>query len=203
MAKNNSAMIILVLVCMCAISSSLAGALYYFRCDLELTDCPAPEPDEDEDEEVKGCTDYDANNYDPNATVDDETCTYDIYDTRGVVLDKKDDPWNWGDYIKNAKKDEGFTNDDKNTDKLNDLGIELKKFDTKEDCTEYIDLNVPDARIAIYRNENHSHDAFKKTCGYIKKYKYNDGITPITFQPDNIHHASCVDPNVSLDSGCQ
>ena len=68
---TKAVLILAVVCCFLVVSSSIGGALYWFRCDLELVDCPAPEP-----EKVKGCTDSTATNYNSDATEDDESCEY-------------------------------------------------------------------------------------------------------------------------------
>ena len=39
---NKGLVIVLVFACFCLISSSIGGALYWSRCDLDLVDCPSP-----------------------------------------------------------------------------------------------------------------------------------------------------------------
>lgn len=49
---------------------------YYLKpAGLNMVDNPVAEDEENVD--IYGCTDSDANNYDPSATIDDESCTYD------------------------------------------------------------------------------------------------------------------------------
>ena len=62
------------------------GSLYWFRCDLDLVDCPEPE------------------------SLEEKTVTY---DTVGKQLVKKPDAssWVWGDYIDNVQDDGSFSID--------------------------------------------------------------------------------------------
>lgn len=85
---SKAVLILAAVCCFLAVSSSIGGALYLFRCDLELVDCPEPETTP-EKKKVPGCTDSTATNYNASATEDDGTCII-----KGCMNNKNADNYN-------------------------------------------------------------------------------------------------------------
>ena len=180
---NKGLAIALIVACFCLISSSIGGALYWFRCDLDLGDCPAP---------VGGCTDPLADNTNTNATQDDGTCTY-TYDNPGKVMETNSNPWSWGDYTTVAMNDGTFS------PYITDGSF--KKFNTWKECRQYIAEKKPDANIAIYRNTSHANANLHNTCGYVKVDSYSNS-DPFRFRDYDHVHYLCTKPGVKLDNSC-
>ena len=178
----------------CLISSSVGGYLV-------MNSSPAPEPETETGEstpppaEVDGCMDELADNYALAATEDDGSCTY-TYDSDNKKLVKNPAiGWSWDEYIENSHNDGIFKPDGQSSETL-------KKFDTWEECRQYIADNKPDANMIVYRNDTHGSIPHQQTCGYVKLDNYKDGLGAFEFADDTKHTFACTKPGVTVANSC-
>ena len=119
------------------------------------------------------------------------------YDSKKVIFSNRPSDQAWATFVENAQEEEGtFAPDGTKQDSM-------KKFDSWDNCREYVAEHAPSPTMAIYRNDNHKITKFKKTCGYTTTTKWDDD-TAFEYKDNTEHTYGCVQPaNITtLDNGC-